>query len=372
MNHRERFVGTLTGKEVDRVPFIKVFGGTNAVVPAWEKEQPGLSGNIDALFRFEGVYRGWGTTPVNFGLARLGRPVIIEDDSTRSVQRFADGTVEVLLKAGDYWHQTIEYPVKSRADWERVKAVHLQPDDPERFPSDWPVRVGEYRERDYPLQLTHGGVYGFARTMMGDERLLFAFCDDPDLVHAIMDYYTDMVLAIWGRMARDVKFDLIEFWEDMASKNGCFISPAMFREFMLPNYRRVAGFAREHGIEIILVDSDGRIDELADLMVEAGVTAMYPFEAGAGCDIDKVRRRHPALGVIGGLAKEAMIRGRAAIDREIARARHLISLGRLIPGPDHFVQSDVSWENYRYFMERLRETIMTTKPGKREQGAGGV
>lgn len=126
MNHRERFVGTLTGKEVDRVPFIKVFGGTNAVVPGWEKEQPGLSGNIDALLRFEGVYRGWGTTPVNFGLARLGRPVIIEDDSTRSVQRFADGTVEVLLKAGDYRHQTIEYPVKSRADWERVKAVHLQ------------------------------------------------------------------------------------------------------------------------------------------------------------------------------------------------------------------------------------------------------
>lgn len=372
MNHRERFVGTLTGKEVDRVPFIKVFGGTNAVVPGWEKEQPGLSGNIDALLRFEGVYRGWGTTPVNFGLARLGRPVIIEDDSTRSVQRFADGTVEVILKAGDYRHQTIEYPVKSRADWERVKAVHLQPDDPERFPADWPVRVGEYRERDYPLQLTHGGVYGFARTMMGDERLLFAFCDNPDLVHAIMDYYTDMVLAIWGRMARDVQFDLIEFWEDMASKNGCFISPAMFREFMLPNYRRVAEFAREHGIEIILVDSDGRIDDLADLMMEGGVTAMYPFEAGAGCDIDKVRSRHPALGVIGGLAKEAMIRGRAAIDREIERARHLISLGRLIPGPDHFVQSDVSWENYRYFMERLRETIMTTKPGKREQGAGGA
>ena len=136
----------------------------------------------------------------------------------------------------------------------------------------------------------------------------------------------------------------------------------MFREFMLPNYRRVAAFAKEHGIEVILVDSDGYIDELTDVMVEAGVTAMYPFEAGAGCDVEKVRRRHPTLGMIGGLAKESMIYGKAAIDREMERAARFIKLGRFIPGPDHFVQSDVTWERYRYFMERLREVVMTTTP----------
>ena len=32
MNTRERFVRTLTGKPVDRVPFMKVFGGANAVL----------------------------------------------------------------------------------------------------------------------------------------------------------------------------------------------------------------------------------------------------------------------------------------------------------------------------------------------------
>ena len=56
MNHRERFVRTLTGKDVDRVPFIKVFGGTNAIVPRWEQEHPGLSSTIDSILQFEGVY----------------------------------------------------------------------------------------------------------------------------------------------------------------------------------------------------------------------------------------------------------------------------------------------------------------------------
>mgnify|MGYP001602747280 CR=1 FL=1 len=147
----------------------------------------------------------------------------------------------------------------------------------------------EYRTRDYPLQLTHGGVCGFARTLMGDEQLLYAMCDAPDLVHAIMEAYT----------------------------------------------------------------------------------AMYPFEAGAGCRVAEVRKRHPELGVIGGLAKEAMIYGQAAIDKEMEKARRMIALGRLIPGPDHFVQSDVSWKNHRYFMERLREVFITTKPVKQQWRAGG-
>jgi hypothetical protein len=48
----------------------------------------------------------------------------------------------------------------------------------------------------------------------------------------------------------------------------------------------------------------------------------------------------------------------------MVRARELIKTGRLIPGPDHFPIKS-SFENYRYFMERLKEVVMTTKP---EQG----
>ena len=42
MNARERFVKTLTGEPVDRVPFMKIFGGPNATHPEWEREYPGL------------------------------------------------------------------------------------------------------------------------------------------------------------------------------------------------------------------------------------------------------------------------------------------------------------------------------------------
>jgi hypothetical protein len=289
--------------------------------------------------------------------------VVLEETAEISTQRRGDGTLIQVYKSGDYNRHTVGWPIHSLGDWEAYKEKHLNPDDPSRFPADWAARVKSYKDRDYPLQLTHRGVYGFARERMGDENLALAFYDDPELVHAIMNDYTDMALAVWEKQAKDVQFDLIECWEDMASKNGSLISPATFREFMTPCFRRIADFAKSHGIKVVLVDSDGLIEELTGLMLEAGVTALYPYEVLAGNDVARVRSRHPEAGVIGGLRKECMYEGKAAIDAEMKKARALIRLGRCIPGPDHFVLKTASFANYRYFMERLREVVMTTRPG---------
>jgi len=363
MTHRERFVGVLLGREVDRAPFIKLFGGTNAVLPHWEAEYLGIGERIDQVLRFEGPYRGWLPAPINVDKRRLGEPEITRREDGYLLYAWRDGTRRIVLPETDFHGQYVAWPVKNRDDWERMKSEYLDPDDPERYPADWETLASGYRQRDYPLALFHGGVYGFARNMMGDENLALAFYDDPELARAIMDDYTDFVLRVWARAAREVEFDLIEFWEDMASKNGSLISPATFREFMAPNYRKVAEFAREHGIPILLADSDGNIEELAGLMLESGVNALYPFEVGAGNDLIATLDRYPGLGALGGLEKDAMAQGKEAIDREIEKARRLIEHGRCIPGPDHFALSNVTFANYRYFMESLREVAMGTKVG---------
>lgn len=162
-----------------------------------------------------------------------------------------------------------------------------------------------------------------------------------------MDEYTDMVLVMWERLAKDVQFDLIEFWEDMASKNGPFISPATFKEFMKPNYLKVVHFAERHGIEILLVDCDGNIEQLTEMMLDAGITALYPYEVQAGTTLRQCSTNIQS-GIIGGLDKNAMAKGRDAIDQEMEKARQLIRKGRFIPGPDHFVLSDVTFANYHY------------------------
>ena len=363
MTTRERFVNVLTGKPADRVPFMKVFGGDNAILPHWEQEHPGLGQCIDELLQFEGGYRGWRVTPVNMDPSQPLPVEVLEETEDRLIRRGGDGTVTMVQKTGDYHAHQIDWPIKSLKDWTEYKTRHMQPDDPSRFPGTWRELVKEYQQRDYPLQLTHRGVYGFARNRMGDENMAYAFYDQPELMHAIMDDYTDFAIAVWEKMVGDVQFDLIECWEDMAYRSGSLISPATFREFMTPNYRKLREFADAHDIPIILVDSDGYIEDLSEVMFEAGVNAMYPYEVQSDNDFARVRERFPGMGCVGGLNKEAMAWGQDAIDAEMVRARRLIERGRFIPGPDHFVLSNVTFASYRTFMEQLREVCLTTVPG---------
>ena len=121
MNTRERFVKTLRGEPVDRVPFIKVFGGNNAILPRWEDEHPGIGKCIDELLGFEGTYRGWGITSVNMDPSNMGASEVLSETNDIIVKRRGDGTVDQIHKGGDYNRHTIEWPIKSMQDREEYK-----------------------------------------------------------------------------------------------------------------------------------------------------------------------------------------------------------------------------------------------------------
>jgi len=358
---RERFVRVLTGKDADRVPFIKLFGGTGAIVDVWARDYPGAADYIDELIGFEGTWRGWNCTPVNMMYCKIPEPVVLSETETETVTRYGDGSVGVSIsRDGHHFGHSLKFAVEGWEDWENMKGKWLNPHDPARFPKDWANYVKLYNNRDYALQLTCGGVYGFIRRIFGDEALCYLFYDDPELVNDVMDTYIDMCIEIWKKMVVDVEFDIIECWEDMAYKSGPMLSQTHFNEFMAPQYNKIRDFAGNAGIPIRLVDSDGNIMELSKWMDAAGINCMYPFEVQAGNDIEVMRSTLPEMACIGGLDKECMARGKNAMDEELEKVRKFIPLGRLIPGPDHFVLENVPFENYEYFMKRLKQIIIET------------
>ena len=50
-----------------------------------------------------------------------------------------------------------------------------------------------------------------------------------------------------------------------------------------------------------------------------------------------------------------MAKDRVAIDAEMERIKPMVTGGRYVPYPDHLIPTDVSWENYRYFVRRWKE-----------------
>jgi uroporphyrinogen decarboxylase len=169
-----------------------------------------------------------------------------------------------------------------------------------------------------------------------------------------------MWLAIAEELTAMIDFDYGRFYEDMAYKSGSLISPAMFRSFMTPYYRRLIDFAKSKGVGIFVVDSDGYIEELLPLFMEAGVTALLPFEVRAGNDIERVREKYPSFGILGGIDKSALSQ-KSSIDRELEKVPGMIARGGYIPYVDHGIPPGVSWENFKYYRERLNGIIDTTK-----------
>ncbi len=255
----------------------------------------------------------------------------------------------------------LDNPVKDRPSWEEYKQ-HYAPDTIEaRLPPDWDETAARLKNRDFPIRLggTNGGFLGFPRQIMGLTPYLMTLYDDPALIHDICNTFLEFLMAYYARIIRDVQVDCILIWEDMAGKQGSLISPDHFREFMAAPYEAMVHFARDVGVDIVLTDSDGYVEELIPLIVATGVTGMYPFERAAGNDLLRIRQAFPDFQIIGGIDKRILFSGatEAAMETELKMVGEMLTKGRYIPHIDHFVSRDCTWENFSCYRRRLNKII---------------
>ena len=354
MRDGERLVKWLTFQEVDRPPYYQEWTGWPLTLERWQREAGMRNLNLAAYFNLDHCME---RVPVPLGMFPPFEREVVEDLGDSYIERDERGILLRQRRNKDSIPAFLEHPVKGWDDWERIKKERLNPDHPGRYHLDWDAFNGYLESIGSAALLGYYpyGVFGTSRDLMGVEELLVAFIERPDLVHDMMDHLTDFWIRIYDRVTEHIEVACIHMWEDMAGRNGSLISPRMVREFMMPNYRKIKEFADAKNIPLMSVDSDGNISELVPIMMENGVNLFFPFEVQAGCDIEEYRRKYPRLGIQGGLDKRALARDRKAIDRELARSERMLRQGGYIAGPDHVVPPDVPWENYKYFMERLRE-----------------
>ena len=181
------------------------------------------------------------------------------------------------------------------------------------------------------------------------------FYDDPQLIKDINDHIADFLIALYDPILVELGGECAMISEDMCYSGGCSISAAMVREFILPYWKRLTGFFRDHGVQTVLVDSDGDVFDLVPLLIEGGITGLYPFEQ-TGHDVREVRGSFPRFQILGGLDKRKIALGKAATDEELeAKVPLLLQTGGFVPFIDHMVPSQISWDDFLYYRRRLAE-----------------
>ena len=369
MTPRERILETLTFGTPDKIPFAPG-GPRESTLKRWHRE--GLPEGVpwqttlaevlgappDSFHRTLGL-------GVNFRMMPMFEEKVLEhrnghyivQDWMGNITEISDEfDVTYIRRAVDFvtrkWHK---FPVENRADFEAMKRRY-NPDEPGRYPADFDARVEKLKGRDAIVALSFSGVFWQLREWCGFEPLCMLLIEDPEFVREMAEFWTAYVSQTMARALESGVVDCVKISEDMAYKEKSMISPAMTREFLLPAWTRWASEARQAGVSLIDMDSDGKIDELIPIWIEAGINVCDPIEVAAGNDINAYRATFgKRMAYRQGVDKRCIAKGGDVIEAELARIEPAVRSGGFVPGCDHGVPSDISWPDFIHYSRKLAE-----------------
>lgn len=220
---------------------------------------------------------------------------------------------------------------------------------------------GKYSESHksgaYSIRFRASGFFWTSRELLGIEEQLIAFYDDAELIHEINEFVLKTYLCYFDKIFDYIQPEVILFEEDLSGVNGPMISGAMFDEFVGKYYKELIPFLKKKGVKNIFVDTDGDFRLLIPNFLAVGVDGFLPMDVNAGMDIVEVRRAYPNLKFIGAYNKLRIEEGKEAIDKEFERLLPVIKGGGYVPGADHQVTPHTSLENYKYYINKLKDVM---------------
>jgi uroporphyrinogen decarboxylase len=347
MTSRERVDAAVRHRRPDRVPIFECFW--DATIERWEGE--GLAPGERPNDRF----------PLDIELLELDNtfgfpPEVVTRTPEYVVERDGWGYLKRNWTDRRSTPELLEFAVKSRADWDRLK--HRLTPDPARV--DWPAaeaQVAQWRETGRFICLEAMIGYDILWRKMGVEQALMAIAEDPAWVMEMYEYDANMLIGMAElHRERGIAVDGVWVYDDLAYRNGPLFSPRAYREQLLPFHRRIVEYCHGHDLPVIL-HSCGNVTDLVPGLVEAGFDCLQPLEVKAGCDLAFLSAEYGRdLCFMGGVD----VRTFYADDPRETEAEVLrkLAIGMANPGgyvfhSDHSIPPQVSLEGYA----RVRELV---------------
>lgn len=285
---------------------------------------------------------------------------IVEETDEHVIKQDIYGR-QVIRNAGSDLELDYKPVIETQEDWDRLKE-HAEKEMEKYFTDElieaaYGPLVEGHERGDYSVRLNIEGFFWVPRELMGIEAHMFAFYDEPELMHDINEYILKIYQTKLLKVIDLIKPDVVYLMEDLSGKNGSMVSPDCFDEFVGAYYKRLIPLFKEHGVGNVFVDTDGDFAQLIPNFMAAGVDGFLPMDVNAGMDIVAVRKQFPTLKFIGSFNKLEIAKGPEAIDREFERLLPVIRGGGYIPGSDHQVAPSTSLEDYKYYIGKLKEIM---------------
>lgn len=322
MNHLERFRAVMNFQSFDRLPRIEWANWWNLTLERWLSEGlPTLNQHeTDRYLGLDPYYQHWffaRLRPLPRKSKGHGQGIVTCMDDYLTLRPFLYPTPEI---------HAIQMGIWGKAQ-EMGKAV---------------------------VWISFDGFFWWPRMLLGIERHLYSFYDQPELLHQICTDLVEFQIATLHWLRDYCKPAFMTFAEDMSYNHGPMLSKELFESFLAPYYRQVIPVLKEMGT-FVFIDSDGEVGELMKWAMDAGIDGVLPIERQAGCDAARMRKDLPKVRMIGHFDKLVMRHGENAMRNEFERLLPVMRTGGFIPSVDHQTPPDVSLDTYRIYLRLLNE-----------------
>ncbi len=165
-------------------------------------------------------------------------------------------------------HDKEHIVVKDIIEWKKyVKAPNLKYPAEAWAPAKASVDAVD-RKDQYVTVFVAPGIFEHLHYLLSMEGALMAFYEEPEAMHEIIDYLVKFEIELAGEFIEHLHPDALFHHDDWGSQISSFLSPEMFKEFILPAYIKVYGYYKQNGIELIIHHNDAYSANLVPFMIE--------------------------------------------------------------------------------------------------------
>ena len=356
MTNRGRFLSVMRHEAPDQLPLMEIEGREAATVARWHAEGLPADQDADTVLGVGGVRY----LPVNMYPEPLFEPEVVgEDDRYVYTRNYLGIVIKEPKDAPEFTYEGYEsYPVSDLAGWRDFRDVAYSCPITDRFGDNWGSQLwDELNRSDQPVGLLlHPFFFRLGLFTLGLENFMVAFYEQPELLHEMFAHRAQMSLEILAEAAAHVNIDVVVIAEDFAYRTGPHISSKMYADFWDPYQPPVTEAVHKADIPYLAMWSSGDLRPILPALIERGFNATWPCEAFCDMHVVELHKQFGKdMAFAGNIGIRAVSAGKEAIDKEIAeKVIPLRETGGFVPTLDDQTPPEVSWDNYQYYIDRLK------------------
>jgi uroporphyrinogen decarboxylase len=352
---RERVIRALKREgKPDRIPFEISWGSFTPRLMRTYHEKTGSALPPEEYFDFDTRFVLPGPTRLETDFSVFFREDELEEKV--SFDEWGIGSVPTRYEIPDFKY----HPLKGMTTVREINDYPWPDLGAEYRYAEVTSRTREYQDRGYAVcGELYQTIFETAWLMRDMQDFMLDLLLHEEIAHAICENITRIRIRQARHFAR-AGVDILRLGDDMVSQQGLMMSGQTYRTFFRPRIQKIIGAAKEvnPGI-IIFMHSCGKVEDLIDDLVEAGVEVLNPLQPECN-NLQMIYSKYKdRLSFWGGIGVQSVM-PHGSPDEVMQKVRETTELlgqhGGFLLAPAHILDPSIPWENIEAYIRSARQS----------------